>query len=158
MKAYSLDLRTKILTAYQHDEGSIRQLAQRFKVSPRFVGQLVVCCRRTGRCAPTPHGGGNPPCIARSQYSSLSGLVQAHPDATLKEWCCLLEDREPVAASTSSLQRTLATRQLTRKKRRAMRQNALPQRSKRKPRQNRLCWLTLCDCPSFKVFFLYYTT
>lgn len=120
-----------MLTAYQHDEGSIRQLAQRFKVSPRFVGQLVVCFRRTGRCAPKPHGGGTPPCIARSQYPSLSGLLQAHPDATLTELCCLFEDREHVAASTSSMQRTLATLQLTRKKRRAMRQNALPKRSKR---------------------------
>lgn len=131
MKAYCLDLRTKILTAYQHDEGSIRQLAQRFKVSPRFVGQLVVCFRRTGRCAPKPHGGGQPPCIARSQYANLSGLVQAHPDATLKELCRLLEDSEHVVASKSSMQRTLATLQLTRKKRRAMRQNALPRRSKR---------------------------
>jgi transposase len=130
MKAYSLDLRTKILTAYQHDEGSIRQLAQRFKVSPRFVGQLVVCLRRTGRCMPKPHGGGTPPCIARSQYAILSGLVQAHPDATLKELCRLFEDSEHVAVRKSSMQRTLATLQLTRKKRHAMRQNALPRRSK----------------------------
>lgn len=130
MKAYSLDLRTKILTAYQHDEGSIRQLAQRFKVSPRFVGQLVVCFRRTGRCMPKPHGGGNPPCIARSQCASLSGLVQAHPDATLKELCRLFEDSEHVAVRKSSMQRTLATLQLTRKKRHAMRQNALAKRSK----------------------------
>ena len=28
----------------------------------------------------------------------------------------------------------------------------------RKPSPNRLCWLTLRDCPSFKVFFLQYTT
>jgi putative transposase len=130
MEAYSLDLRTKILTAYQFEEGSIRQLAQRFKVSPRFVGELVVSFRRTGSCLPKPHGGGNPPCIARSQYASLSGLVQAHPDATLKELCRLLEDSEHVVASTSSMQRTLATLQLTRKKRRAMRQNAIPRRSK----------------------------
>lgn len=130
MKAYSLDLRTKILTAYQHEEGSIRQLTQRFKVSPRFVGQLVVCFRRTGSYAPKPHGGGHPPCIARSKYADLAGLVQAHPDATLKELCRLFEDSEHVVASKSSMQRTLATPQLTRKKRRAMRQNAIPRRSK----------------------------
>jgi transposase len=130
MKAYSLDLRTKILTAYQHEEGSIRQLAQRFKVSPRFVGELVVCFHRTGGCLPKPHGGGNPPCIAQSQYASLLGVVQAHPDATLKELCRLFEDSAHVVASKSSMQRTLATLQLTRKKRRAMRQNAIPRRSK----------------------------
>jgi transposase len=130
MKAYSLDLRTKILAAYQDEKGSIRQLAQRFKVSPRFVGELVVSFRRTGSCLPKPHGGGNPPCIARSQYASLSGLVQVHPDATLQELCRLFEDSAHVVASKSSMQRTLATLQLTRKKRHAMRQNVIPRRSK----------------------------
>ena len=61
MKAYCVDLRAKVLMAYQYNEGSIRQLAQRFKVSPRFVGELVVGFRRTGSCAPKPHGGGKPP-------------------------------------------------------------------------------------------------
>ena len=120
-----------MLTAYQHDEGSIRQLAQRFKVRPRFVGQLVVGLRRTGRCAPQLPGGGHPPGIARSPYATLSGLVQAHPDAPRKALCRLCEDSEHVVASTSSRQRTLATLRLTRKKRRALRQHALPRRSKR---------------------------
>jgi hypothetical protein len=42
MKAYSLDLREKVLTAYHRQEGSIRQLAKRFTVSPRVVGELIV--------------------------------------------------------------------------------------------------------------------
>jgi transposase len=130
MKAYSLDLRTKILTAYLHQEGSVRQLAQRFKVSARFVGELVSRFRHTGRCAPKPHGGGNPPRIDRSKYDLLSALVQQHPDATLKELCRVFEERCQVTASKSSMQRTLIRLQLTRKKRPGMRQNVIQKRSK----------------------------
>ena len=116
MKAYSLDLRTKILTAYLHKEGSVRQLAQRFKVSARFVGELVIRFRHTGSCAPKPHGGGNPPRIDRSHDDVLFALVQQRPDATLKELCSALEARGQVTASKSSMQRTLVRMQLTRKK------------------------------------------
>ena len=72
MKAYSLDVRENIVEAYHHKEGSIRQLAQRFKVSARFVGELVIRFRATGSCAPKPHGGGNPPRIDKSKYDLLS--------------------------------------------------------------------------------------
>lgn|SRR5262249_12754067 len=130
MKAYSLDLRTKILAAYQHKEGSIRQLAQRFKVSARFVGELIVRFRHTGSCAPKPHGGGNPPCIDQSKHEALLVLVQQYPDATLKELCCVLAERWQVTASKSSMQRTLAQLQLTRKKRPEMRQNVTQKRFK----------------------------
>jgi transposase len=41
MQAYSVDLRAKVMEAYLHHEGSIRHLATRFKVSPRFVWGLV---------------------------------------------------------------------------------------------------------------------
>ena len=128
MKAYSCDLRTKILAASHHDEGSIRQLAQRFNVSARFVGELVIRFRRTGSCAPQPHGGGNPPCMARSQYESLAALVQEYPDATLKERCRVLAERGHLTASKARMQRTLATLQLPRKKRPGMRRNAIQRR------------------------------
>jgi hypothetical protein len=36
LEADSLGLRQKVLTAYHHQEGSIRQLAKRFTVSPRL--------------------------------------------------------------------------------------------------------------------------
>jgi len=119
-----------MLTASQPEEGSIRPLAQRFTVRPRFVGALVVCFHRTGNCLPTPHGGGHPPCMAQSPYASLSGLVQVHPEATLTELCRLLADSEHGVASQSRRQRTLATWPRTRKKRRARRQNAIPRRAK----------------------------
>jgi transposase len=130
MKPYSLDLREKILAAYLKKEGTIRQLAPRFKVSARFVGELIVRFRRTGSYAPKPHGGGNPPCIPPSQHGTLAALVKQNPDATLHELCQYFAEQCHIMPSKSSMQRTLDALQLTRKKRPSMLPNATPTTSK----------------------------
>ena len=89
MKVYSLDLRKKVLTAYHHQEGSIRQLAKRFTVSPRFAGAVVSRFRRTGSYAPKPHRGGITPRIDAEGQKIVCACVQQHPDATLDELCQL---------------------------------------------------------------------
>jgi transposase len=130
MKPYSLDLREKILTAYLNKEGTIRQLAPRFKVSARCVGELISRFRRTGSYAPKPHGGGNPPCITPSQHQIVADLVKYYPDATLNELCLYFEEKCHVTPSKSSMQRTLDILQLTRKKRPSMLQNVTQTTSK----------------------------
>jgi transposase len=106
MKPYSLDLREKILAAYCNKEGTIRQLAPHFKVSARFVGELIVRFRRTGSYAPKPQGGGNPPCITPSQHGTIADLVKQYPDATLQELCHYFEETCHITPSKSSMQRT----------------------------------------------------
>ena len=130
MKAYSLDLREKVLTAYHQKEGSIRQLAKRFTVSPRFVGELIARFRRTGSYAPHPHRGGNPPRIDIPGRQVVYTLVQQYPDATLDELCQRDADRCQVMPSRSSMHRTLVRLKLTRKKRLSMRQSVRVQRFK----------------------------
>ncbi|QXE24149.1 transposase [Richelia sinica FACHB-800] len=41
MKPYSIDLREKIIRVYEAGNTSIRKVAQRFKVSPNTVQELV---------------------------------------------------------------------------------------------------------------------
>jgi transposase len=130
MKAYALDLRAKALTAYHRQEGSIRQLAKRFTVSPRFVGQLIVRFRRTGSYAPQTHGGGNPPRIDAQGRQVVCELVQHHPDATLDELCQRYADRGQVRPSQSRMHRTLALLKRTRKKRLITRPSVTVKRSK----------------------------
>jgi transposase len=55
---FSVDLRQRIISAYQGKEGSQRQLVQRFKVSLSFVRDLTHRHRETGQVEPKPHGGG----------------------------------------------------------------------------------------------------
>ena len=61
MKAYSLDLRQKILRAYDQQLGSQRAIAALFGVSQSFVEKLLRRWRRTGAVAARPHGGGSRP-------------------------------------------------------------------------------------------------
>jgi len=117
MKADWLDLRKKGLMAYQHQEDSIRQLAKRFTVSPRFVGELVSRFRRTGSYAPKLHRGGNPPRIDAEGQKIVCECVQQHPAAPLDELCQLYAERCQVGPSRSSMHRTLALLKLMRKKR-----------------------------------------
>jgi transposase len=116
MRAYSLDLRGKIIDAFFHKEGSIRELASRFKVSFRFVWGFIDRYRKTGSMAPKPHGGGYPPTIKEENYGTLRKIEEQNPDATLEELCDLFEKQCHVKPSKAGMYRTLKKLNLTRKK------------------------------------------
>jgi hypothetical protein len=54
---YSIDLRQKILSAWQNKEGTQRELAKRFKVSLSFLGDFLRRYRETGQIAARNQGG-----------------------------------------------------------------------------------------------------
>jgi transposase len=114
-KPYSIDLRQKIVEAYENKEGSMRKLAKRFKVSKDFVAKLLKRVKQTGQMAPKPHGGGHPPSIKAIGQTFLKELIESQPDLILEE----IRDEynryfEPVSRST--IDRTLIKLKLTRKK------------------------------------------
>src|SRR6266849_1148731 len=55
-KAYSDDLRRKLLEAHQQGEGSLAQLAARFRVSVSWAKSISATLRRTGRRERPPAG------------------------------------------------------------------------------------------------------
>ncbi len=52
MKAYSADLRQKIIDTHTNEKISQRQLAKRFRVTLSFVEKLLKQYRQTGEIAP----------------------------------------------------------------------------------------------------------
>lgn len=84
MKSYSLDLRQKIIEAYENKEGSQRQLARRFKVSLGFVQKLLHRYRQDSTIEPRPKTNGFPPKLAAHE-SEVREIVEQQADATLKE-------------------------------------------------------------------------
>ena len=72
MKAYSLDLRQKIVDAYNQREGSQRQLAKRFRVSLTFIENLLKRYRTDGTIEPRAHGGGQVAKVSREHSCSDS--------------------------------------------------------------------------------------
>jgi hypothetical protein len=57
MAAYSVDLRQKILSAWQNKEGTQRDLAKRFKVSLSFIRDFLRRYRETNELTARPQGG-----------------------------------------------------------------------------------------------------
>jgi transposase len=85
MKAYSLDLRERIVRAYAQHLGTQQALARLFGVSLSFVEKLLRRHRTTGELAPRLHAGGRTLMCDASALAQLRQLVQAQPDATLEE-------------------------------------------------------------------------
>ena len=116
MKPYSIDLRMRVVQAYENREGAMRQLAITFRVSLSCVRRLLKHYRETGSVAPKPHGGGAPAKVNISGLAVVQALVQAAPDATLRELCQQFAGQHQVSISGATMSRVLAQLQLTRKK------------------------------------------
>jgi transposase len=122
MRAYSNDLRERIVTAVERGEHSLRELAHLFSVSLAFIVRLLQRQRQTGAVHPRPHAGGQTPKLTDADYARLRQLVRKQPDATLAE----LRAQLGVSCSLPTLFRALRKLRITRKKktRRAQEQDA----------------------------------
>jgi transposase len=116
MPSHSLDLRQRIVSLYEKGEGSIRQLAKRFLVSPDSVRRLLKTYRTTGSVAPKPHAGGSQPTLNAAEQQILRELIEADNDATLVQLAQRLAERTEVRVSGSTVSRTLTKMGITRKK------------------------------------------
>jgi transposase len=116
MKPYSIDLRQRIVDAYKKAEGSVRELAQRFVVTPKTVQNYLNLERQTGGVAPRPHGGGQPPKLNEAGVEQVRTLVEEKNDRTLGEIAKELDVRLKVQVGRSTVWRTLDRLGLTRKK------------------------------------------
>jgi transposase len=116
MKPYSLDLREKILRAYDERRGSQRALAALFSVSRSFVEKLLQRRRSTGTIAPRPHAGGRQPSCDAAARELLVLMLRDQPDATLEELCAQLGQRRGLWVSVPTISRLLTRLGLPRKK------------------------------------------
>ena len=117
MKPYSLDLRQRVIQAYEDGQGSQRQLAQRFSIAPSTLQNWIQRKRRTGSLAPAATGGSRSKLDANDQVV-LARLIQEEPDATLQEWASRLEAETGRRVHPSTLWRAARRLGLTRKQRR----------------------------------------
>src|SRR5918994_3902246 len=131
MKPYSLDLREKLLRAYDEHRGSQRALAAVFGVSRAFVEKLVQRRRSTGPMAPRPHAGGRKPSCDHAALAVVRQVLQEPTDATLAELCERLEQRRGRWVSVATMSRLLRRLGLPRKKSRSTRLNGTRRGSSR---------------------------
>ncbi len=112
----SVDLRQRVIAAYQAKEASQRQLAERFKVSLSFVRDLTRRYRETGAVGPKLHGGGAVAKLGASQLPIVKALVAAQPDALLQELCERFTQKTAISVSGATMQRAVQSLELSVKK------------------------------------------
>ena len=112
MRAYSVDVRQRIVAAVEAGEHSLGALAELFSVHLSTIVRLLQRFRSTGSVQPKPHAGGPRPKLDAKATARLLELVRQQPDATLAE----LRDRLGVDCSIGAIFRTLKREGITRKK------------------------------------------
>jgi len=122
MKAYSLDLRQKIMQALERGQRP-SQVATAFGVGVSTVKRYRQQVRQTGSLAPTPIPG-DTPSITPDQHPLLRAQVARQPDATLAEHCATWAAEQGVTVSRSTMCRMLAKLGLPLKKSDSSRANA----------------------------------
>jgi len=116
MQAYSLDLRQRVVSAYENGVETILEVAERFAVSDSFIKKLLRRKRTTGEIAPVGHRGGQPKRLSEKHRKWLLKTVLAESDITLGELRERLLREQNLAASVPTLCRELRALNLRRKK------------------------------------------
>jgi transposase len=141
MAAYSIDLRQKILYAYERRLGSQRALAHVFGGSLAFVENVLRQHRTPGTIAPKPHAGGRKPRLGEATHVFLRQLVHDNPDLTLDERCTRIAAETGVRVSVPTRCRVLQRLGLPRNKSRSTRRRGTRSASRRRGRTTE-SWLS----------------
>lgn len=126
---YSLDLRKKVIEAYLEGEESLRQIAERFKVSFTFVYQMWTKYKKTGDVKPLEYKGRPAYKLGAEQLNKLVEKVLKSNDLTQKELATEYEKETGIKISQSTLSRKLAKVGISRKKKPITTPKEKPQRS-----------------------------
>ncbi len=115
--AYSVDLRERVVAAFDRTGMSDEEAAELFKIGEATVRRWKRLRREKGSLEPKKFGGGNPPRVAPDQYPVVRTIIEEKPDLTDQEVAWEFHRRTGRAVSRSSMNRVLLKLALTRKKR-----------------------------------------
>lgn len=114
--AYSTDLRTRVINAWNAKEGTQAQLAERFKVSSSFVKRLLRRYRSSGQIEAKPRGASLAPTIDGETLNQVQRSIEQKPDIHLDELCEQLEAQQGIKVSQSTMCRAVQRLRMPRKK------------------------------------------
>jgi transposase len=117
VKTLSLDLRERIVKAYDAGNDTRGSVATRFGVSVGMVKKLLQQRRRIGELRAQHHRAGRKPKIQAAERLQLRQQLTAKPDLTLAE----LRERTGLKCTLPAIHYVLAAMGLTFKKRRSAR-------------------------------------
>jgi transposase len=126
-RAYSDDLRRKLLEAHDAGKGSLPVLAECFGVSLAWAWKISAARKRSGttaRAAQSRHG-----VASRIDRDKIASLLRARPDLLLRELQAELQASTGVGVSTPHLWKIVGELGFRRKKSRSTPPNATPKRT-----------------------------
>jgi transposase len=112
-----MDLRERIVAAYDGREGTKEEVAKRFKVSEGMVKKLLAQRSRTGDLRPRYRFCGRKAELEPKHGEKMRKLVEKEPDVTLEE----IRQRLELDCTIGAIHWVLTKMGLTYKKRRSMR-------------------------------------
>jgi len=116
MKAYSLDLREKIIQTYEAGGITQRELAKRFRVSLYFVIMLLRRWRRDETLEPKKRGAVMKPLLTPEIMQFLDEQIKNQCDLSLLQLVELVREKYSVSVSTKTMSRMLIRENLRYKK------------------------------------------
>ncbi len=116
MKAYSLDLREKIIETYQAGAITQRQLAQRYRASLYFVIMLLRRWRQEKTLFPKKRGATMKARLTPEIMRFLAEQIKHECDLSLLQLVELVKEKYSVSVSTKTMSRMLIRENLRYKK------------------------------------------
>ena len=118
VRAYSVDLRQRVLALVDAAELPRAAIAELLRVSRRWMDKMISQRRRLGHVAPLGHAGGAKLKLDAAGREELRAAWAARPDASLAELAAALAARGGPNVSVATVHRAVQAMDLTRKKRR----------------------------------------
>ncbi|MFS8914238.1 IS630 family transposase, partial [Synechococcus sp. B60.2] len=115
MPTHSLDLRQRVVAAYQAGKTSIRQVAERFMVTKRTVHRWVRQYQQTQDLTPKKVGTKRVG-ILEQHRQEVMAIIAEHPDLYLWQYQELLRERLAIDVSTVTIHNFLKKQGMTLKK------------------------------------------
>jgi transposase len=119
--AYSVDLRERVVAAFDRAGMTDQEAAALFKIGEATVRRWKRLKRETGVLERRPGGGGNPARVGPERYGVVRAILEEKPDLTDQEVAWEFHRRTGRSVSRSSMNRVLLKLALTRRKRRSPR-------------------------------------
>jgi putative transposase len=114
--AYSTDLRTRVIDAWNAKEGTQAQLAERFKVSESFVKRVLRRFRTSGEKEAKPRGATVAPTIDEAALKLVQNWIEQKPDILLQELCEKLAVQQGIQVSQPTMCRAVQRLRMSHKK------------------------------------------
>jgi transposase len=125
MKAYSQDLREKVMVAVAQDKQANRQIAEMLGISEKTIERWTHRQRASGSVAASPHAGGVARVLAAHEQF-LRDAVKTQPDISLDDLRVRIQVELKLKVSGSMVSRELTGLHLPRKKSRSTTANRTP--------------------------------